>query len=129
VEIEGVFGRPSNRGMVASGGEPKQMSRGKFSAELKAKLVDEHVTGGRAISQICRTYGVGETALRRWVSQYRRDGADGLVSNDAKTRELADAQERIAELEAALGRAAMELDFMQRAFKRAGLPFPNQRRS
>lgn len=105
------------------------MSRGKFSAELKAKLVDEHVTGGRPISQICRTYGVGETAVRRWVEQHRQGGAAGLASHDARTRELADAQQRIAELEGALGRASMELDFMRRAFKRAGLPFAGQRKS
>ena len=105
------------------------MSRGKFSPELKRKLVDEYVTGGRPISQICRTYGVGETALRRWVEQYRQDGATGLVGHDAKARELADAHQRIAELEGALGRATMELDFMKRAFKRVGLPFVGQRKS
>ena len=33
-------------------------------------------------------------------------------------------EQRIAELESALGRSAMETDFLKRCFKRAKLPFP-----
>jgi len=105
------------------------MPRGKFSPELKRKIVEEHVAGGKPISSICRSYSVGETAVRHWVQQYREAGDAGLANHDASVRELREAQQRIEELEGALGRASMELDFMRRAFKRAGLPFPNVPRS
>ena len=57
----------------------KPMTRRTFSPEFKRKVVEEHLKGGK----------------------------------------------RISELEGALGRTSMELDFMRRAFKRAGLPFPS----
>ena len=41
------------------------------------------------------------------------------------SRQLRAAEQRIAELESALGRSAMETDFLKRCFKRAKLPFPN----
>jgi len=40
------------------------------------------------------------------------------------SRQLRAAEQRIADLEAALGRSAMETDFLKRCFKRAKLPFP-----
>ena len=56
-----------------------------------------------------------------------------LEDADAKAvqlaRELEQAQQRVEQLEGALGRTVMELDFMKRCFKRAGLPFPKAPRS
>lgn len=101
------------------------MPRRTFTPEFKRKLVDEHLVAERPVSQICRQYQVCETALRRWIKQHE----ESLGDVDAKTvqlaRELEQAQQRIEQLEGALGRSVMELDFMKRCFKRAGLPFPN----
>jgi len=105
------------------------MARRTFSPEFKQKVVDEYLIGRRPVSELCRQYQVGETAVRRWIKQRE----EGLSDADAKTVELASqlahAQQRIEELEGALGRTVMELDFMKRSFKRACLPFPDGSKS
>ena len=40
-----------------------------FSAEFKAEAVKLITERGYAITQACKELDVGETALRRWVSQ------------------------------------------------------------
>jgi len=101
------------------------MSRRTFTPEFKSKLVDEHLVAKRPVSQICRQYQVGETALRRWIKQREDELSDVDAKTLALSRELQQAQERVEQLEGALGRTVAELDFMKRCFKRAGLPFPN----
>lgn len=105
------------------------MARRTFTSEFKRKLVDEHLVARRPVSQICRQYQVGETALRRWVKQHEESLGDADAKTLELTRELEQAQQRVEQLEGALGRSVMELDFMKRCFKRAGLPFPNGPRS
>ena len=101
------------------------MPRRTFTPEFKRKLVDEHLVAKRAVSQIGRQYQVGETALRRWINQHEESLGDADAKARELTRELDQARQRIEQLEGALGRSVMELDFMKRCFKRAGLPFPN----
>ncbi len=105
------------------------MSRPSFSADFKRKLVDEHLVARRRVSEICRQYQVGETALRRWIKQHEESLGDADAKAVQLARELEQAQQRVEQLEGALGRTVMELDFMKRCFKRAGLPFPNGPRS
>jgi len=100
------------------------MARRNFSPQFKRKAVEEHLKGGKRISEVCREYQLHENVLRRWREKYQADGESGEASREDLTREVREAQRRIEELEGALGRSSMELDFMKRAFKRAGIPFP-----
>lgn len=101
------------------------MPRARYSPEFKHRIVEEHVKGGKRVSEICREYKVCETAFRRWLKQYRADQQSASASGETAVRELREARQRIEELEAALGRSAMEVDFLKRAFKRVGIPFPS----
>jgi transposase len=105
------------------------MPRRTFSAEFKRKVVEEHLKGGKRVSEICREYQLSDSLLRSWREKYQANGLPGEASREDLTRELREAQRRIEQLEGALGRASMELDFMKRAFKRAGIPFPSGPRS
>ena len=100
------------------------MARRRYQPEFKQKVVEEHVKGGRRIAELCREYGISETAFRHWKAEYEAGLEEALAARDGLAQELREAQRRIAELEAALGRSAMEVDFLKRAFRRAGLPFP-----
>ena len=100
------------------------MSKPNYSPEFKRKLVAEHLKGGKSVAAICREYHVGEVAFRRWREQCQAAEHTSAQSQAELARELTAAQRRIAELEGALGRATLEVDFMRRCFKRAGLPFP-----
>jgi transposase-like protein len=104
------------------------MTRRTFTPEFKRKVVEEHLVGGRTIAAICREYHLGRNLFDSWRKAYQQAAAPTGPSAgppEDMSRQLRVAEQRIAELEAALGRSAMEVDFLRRCFKRAGLPFPN----
>ena len=105
------------------------MGRSRYSPEFKRKLVEEHLKGGKSVSAICREYHVGDVAFRRWRAQYQSADEASAEGQVELARELSVAQRRIEELEGALGRASLEVDFMKRCFKRAGIPFPTAPKS
>jgi transposase len=105
------------------------MSPRRFPPEFKRKVVQEHLQGGKRIAEICREHRISDTLFRRWRDEYQSQGDAAFAPQDDLARKLRDAQQRIEELEAALGRSAMEVDFLRRAFQRAGLPFPKEVRS
>lgn len=100
------------------------MSRRKFKPEFKRRVVEEWVSGNQRIAQVCRKYQLSDSLVRNWRKQYEKGGPGAWDAPDESDGDLAAAERRIAELEAALGRSTMEVDFMKRAVKRLGIPFP-----
>lgn len=100
------------------------MTRRTFTPEFKRKIVEEHLIGGRTIAEICREYHLGRNLFDSWRQAYRQAAMPAGPTVEEVSRQLREAEKRIAELEAALGRSAMETDFLKRCFKRAKLPFP-----
>lgn len=100
------------------------MTRRKFRPEFKRRVVEEWLSGGQRIAQVCRKYQLSDSLVRRWREQYEKQGPSAWESPAEADGELAAAEKRIAELEAALGRATMEVDFMKRVMKRLDIPFP-----
>jgi len=100
------------------------MTRRSFTPEFKRKVVEEHLLGGRTIAEICREYHLGRNLFDSWRKAYEQAGAPAGPTLEEVSRQLRQAEARIEQLEGALGRATMEQDFLQRCFKRAGLPFP-----
>jgi transposase-like protein len=109
--------------------EPTVMPRVSYSPQFKRKVVEDHLKGGKSVTAICREYRVSAGTFRRWREQYHDDQEISSEQQAELSRELTAAQQRIEELEGALGRATLEVDFMKRCFKRAGLPFPKAPRS
>ena len=67
-----------------------------FSAEFKAEAVKLITERGYSITQACKELDVGETALRRWVSQVQAE-CQGYVLPGSKP--INPEQQRIRELE------------------------------
>jgi transposase-like protein len=105
------------------------MSPRRFAPEFKRKVVQEHLQEGKRIAEICREHQISDSLFRRWREQYLADGQRAFTPQDEVARKLRESERRVEELEAALGRSAMEVDFLRRAFQRAGLPFPKEVRS
>lgn len=88
-----------------------------FSDSLKKKVVKDIENGKAGISAVCREYQVSDTSVYRWLAKYSRhlQSSTKLVlqmdSEAYKTKEL---EKHIAELEAALGRKQLEVDFLNR---------------
>lgn len=66
---------------------------------------------GRSVSEVCRSLGLGETAVRRWVAQYEAELADGAGIGKPLTPE----QQRIRELEAQVRRLQEDSDILKKA--------------
>ena len=65
---------------MGSNGQPRRV----FRADYKAEVVELCRSGGRSIGQVCRDLGLGETAVRRWVSQAEVDSGqrEGLTTSE-----------------------------------------------
>jgi len=100
------------------------MKHRKFSAEFKRRVVEDINAGRREMAQLCREHQLSHSLVRTWRQEYEAQGPGAWSSaQESKAQRLA-LERRIAELEAALGRATLENEFLRRAFRRAGLPFP-----
>ena len=89
-----------------------------FDREFKSQIVRQLLSGEKRLSQLCREHRLSETLVRHWKEQYEQDGESAwpevgsiLVERDAK--------QRIRELEAALGRAHLEIELLRRVLKQA----------
>jgi len=95
------------------------MTKRVFSREFKLEVVRQLVSGQKRFAQLCREHNLCETLLRRWREQYERDGEHAWLDPKAGDGSLRDAEARIAQLEAALGRATLENEFLRHALKTA----------
>ena len=108
-----------------------------FSEEFRRKKVWEIENKLTTVSQVSRNYNVSRTGVYYWLRKYSKHYQPWLKvvlqmeSEEEKTKKL---QSRIEELERALGRKQMELDYLNKLIdlegkrlgedlkKKAGLP-------
>jgi transposase-like protein len=90
-----------------------------FSREFKLHVVRQLVSGEKRFAQLCREHSLGQTLLRRWREQYDQRGENAWLDPDDGRLVDAEAQTRIAALEAALGRATLENEFLRHALQLA----------
>lgn len=82
----------------------------KISEAVRQEAVRLVVSEGRTVGQVCTMLGVGPTAVRRWVDQWRQahepgDGAPAPV----------DERRRIAELESKVAQLQEERDLLKKS--------------
>jgi transposase len=90
-----------------------------FSREFKLQVVRQLVSGEKRFAQLCREHNLCQTLLRRWREQYDQRGENAWLDQDAGRSVDPEAQTRIAALEAALGRATLENEFLRHALQLA----------
>ncbi len=88
-----------------------------FTAAFKREQIGRVVSGELTLAELSRELQVSPSVARRWKQLVDAGGqtavaADGEVVPAAQLRE---AQQRIKELERALGRKAMEVEILQAA--------------
>jgi transposase len=82
-----------------------------FSTEFKHEAASLVLDQGYRFTEACQSLGIGETALRRWVSQLEEER--GGVTPKAKA--LTPEQQRIQELEAKISRLEREKAILKKA--------------
>ena len=95
------------------------MAKRSFSREFKLQVVRQLISGEKRFAQLCREHSLCQTLLRRWREQYEQRGENAWREPDEAQRVDQDAHSRIAALEAALGRATLENEFLRHALQTA----------
>jgi transposase len=87
---------------------PKQ--RRSFSAEFKREAADLVLKRNYSYIEASRSFGVGESALRRWVDQIQKKHKSVTPKSKALTPE----QQKTQELEARIARLEREKSILKR---------------
>lgn len=95
------------------------MLRRTFTREFKLELCRLAESGELSKSRICREHALCPTVLDRWIDQFRAKGDEAFDGGSWRPRSAAP-ESRIRELEAALGRAHLEIEFLQEALGKFG---------
>lgn len=88
-----------------------------FSEEFKKSKVKELLGKQITVTQLSRLYGVTRTAVYKWLYHYSADHERRstlvvqMESESYKTQRL---QQRVAELERAIGQKQLEIDFLNK---------------
>lgn len=90
--------------------------RRRFSAEFKAKVALEALTGELTSAELASKYDVHPTMIAGWKRQ-AKDGMVTAFSGKAATVKK-DTESEIRDLHAKIGQLTVEKDFLERAFAR-----------
>jgi transposase len=82
-----------------------------FSTEFKLDAARLVVDQGYSVPEACRSLGIGENALRRWVKQLQQEQGGITPTTKALTAD----QQRIQELEARVSRLEREKSILKKA--------------
>ena len=93
--------------------------RRRFTAEFKAALVLEVLSGGSSQAEVCRRHNLNENQLSQW-KRHLFENASALFETTDK-RSSAD-EKRIAHLEQLVGRMAVALDIQKKLLTELDLP-------
>jgi transposase-like protein len=88
-----------------------------FSESLKKQAVSQIEAGKSSVLQIARANGVSYQAVYGWLNKYSRylqSGKTMVIQMESEAAKNAALQKRILELEAALGRKQLEVDFLNK---------------
>jgi transposase-like protein len=88
-----------------------------FSREFKLQVVRQLSRGEKRLAQLCREYGLCQTLVRRWREQYETAGENAWLNQQEAASASLEPAQRIAALEAALGRAHLEIDFLRHSLE------------
>ncbi|MGH7870200.1 MAG: transposase [Candidatus Dormibacteraceae bacterium] len=102
-------------------GQNGSKKRGRWSAERKLAVLQEWQQG-LPVAEVCRRHGLHANQLYRWrkaLDQGLRNGSDLIPKS-----QISALQKKVDELERALGRKALEVDVLKKAFELKVLKLP-----
>jgi transposase-like protein len=100
-------------------------TRRSFSAEFKAQVVLELLTGAASQADLCRKHNIKPQLLAHWKAAVL-ERLPTLFEDEARTSHD---QQRIAQLEQLLGQQTYELDILKKASRMLPGPSPRNGRS
>lgn len=89
----------------------------RFSPTLRKQIVQFIESGKLSVAAASREYLVSSTSIYRWIhrySTYNQKGMVLVVDKDSQTEKINRLQQRIAELERAVGHKQMQIDYYEK---------------
>jgi transposase len=80
-----------------------------FSSEFKRQVVEEYMSGVSTAAQLCRKHSISSGLLYHWRKQYLKNSFE---ADSARESAL---EERVSQLEQALGKSYLENEFLKKA--------------
>jgi transposase-like protein len=87
------------------------VDRRQFSAEFKAQVVLQVVSGAKTAAEVCREHRLKPDRFSKWKSQFLRAAPKVLQSLE----QIDPAQAQIADLKRMVGRLTLELEVAKKA--------------
>ena len=86
-------------------------TRRNFSAEFKAKVVLEALSGAKSAAEICREHNLKPDLLSHWKNQFLANASKVFESGTTVDPQ----QARIEELEKLAGKQSLEIEILKKA--------------
>ena len=88
-----------------------------FTADFKREQIERVLRGSVTLSELSRELSVSPSIIRRWKHLAERGSETAMLANEevVPIRELRAANDRIRELERALGKKSLEVEILQAA--------------
>ena len=91
-----------------------------FSEEFKIQKVKEIEQNQIGISELSRLYNVSRSAVYKWVFKYSihlKKGVNQVIEMESESRKTKKLQERLAELERAVGQKQLKIDYLEKVIE------------
>ncbi len=95
-----------------------------FSEEFKRQKVKELENKQITISQIVSLYGVSRSSIYRWIHKYSLHSTKGtrkVIEMESESQKTLYLQKQVSELEQAVGRKQIEIDYLNKLIELASL--------
>jgi transposase-like protein len=86
-------------------------NRRQYSAEFKAKVVLQVLSGEKTSSDICRTHKLNANVLNRWRKEFLEQAPSIFERGESRN----DDEQKIAELERLVGQLTIQLEIAKKA--------------
>ena len=98
--------------------------RRRFSEEVRRSLVKEIDSGKLSVRGVAGEYHVSRSAVYKWLAKYSvhyRRSTRVVVEKRSTEEKLKELRGRIAELERAVGRKQLQVDYLEKVIEVAGM--------
>jgi transposase-like protein len=92
-------------------------SRREFSEEFKRKIVDDFEKGVLSVPQMERYYRISNRSIYKWIykySTYNEKNIRIVEMKDSQTHKLKLLEEKVKELERAVGQKQIKIDYLEK---------------
>ena len=93
-----------------------------YSVEFKKQIVADFESGDFSVNQLSTLHGIANQVIYRWIykfSTFNEKGYRVVEMKDSSSKKLQELEAKNKELEAALGRKQIQLDYLEKMIELA----------